>query len=125
MLRQYMLSIPRELDDAATVDGAGLFYIYWKIILPLCKPALTVLGVITIMTVWNDFVWPLLMLQSEGVTTLTLGLANFAAGGSETFVSIPLSMAASTLTIAPLILIFFFAQRYFIRGIALSGLGGR
>jgi multiple sugar transport system permease protein len=125
MLRQYMLSIPRELDDAATVDGAGLFYIYWKIILPLCKPALTVLAVTTIMTVWNDFVWPLLMLQSEGVTTLTLGLANFTSGGSQEFNSIPLNMAASTMTIAPLILIFFFAQRYFIRGIALSGLGGR
>jgi multiple sugar transport system permease protein len=125
MLRQYMLSIPRELDDAATVDGAGLFYIYWKIILPLCKPALTVLAVITIMTVWNDFAWPLLMLQSDSVTTLTLGLANFTSGGSETFNSIPLNMAASTMTIMPLILIFFFAQRYFIRGIALSGLGGR
>lgn len=125
MLRQYMLSIPHELDDAAKIDGAGLFYIYWKIILPLCKPALTVLAVVTIMTVWNDFVWPLIMLQSDSVVTLTLGLANFTSGGSETFNSIPLNMAASTMTIAPLILIFFFAQRYFIRGIALSGLGGR
>ncbi|HLZ63581.1 MAG TPA: carbohydrate ABC transporter permease [Ktedonosporobacter sp.] len=125
MLRQYMLSIPRELDDAATVDGASLFYIYWKIILPLCKPALTVLAVITIMTVWNDFVWPLIMLQSDSVTTLTLGLANFTSGGSQEFNSIPFNMAASTMTIAPLILVFFFAQRYFIRGIALSGLGGR
>lgn len=125
MLRQFMLSIPRELDDAATIDGAGLFYIYWKIILPLCKPALTVLAVITIMTVWNDFLWPLIMLQSDNVMTLTLGLSNFTTGGSETFNSVPLNMAASALTIAPLILIFFFAQRYFIRGIALSGLGGR
>ncbi|HVU70268.1 MAG TPA: hypothetical protein VHD63_24280 [Ktedonobacteraceae bacterium] len=65
------------------------------------------------------------MPQSDSVTTLTLGLANFTAGGSETFVSIPISMAASTLTVAPLILIFFFAQRYFIKGIALSGMGGR
>ena len=125
LLRQYMLSIPRELDEAATIDGAGLLYIYWKIILPLCKPALTMLAVITIMTVWNDFIWPLIMLQSDSVTTLTLGLANFTAGGSETYVSTPISMAASTMTVAPLILIFFFAQRYFIRGIALSGMGGR
>lgn len=125
MLRQYMLSIPKELDDAAMLDGAGPLYIYWKIILPLCKPALTVLAVITIMTVWNDFMWPLVMLQSDSVTTLTLGLANFTAGGSETFVSTPISMAASTMTVAPLILIFFLAQRYFIRGIALSGMGGR
>ncbi|GLV53384.1 ABC transporter permease [Dictyobacter sp. S3.2.2.5] len=125
MLRQYMLSIPRELDDAAMLDGASPFYIYWKIVLPLCKPALTVLSVITIMTVWNDFMWPLVMLQSDSVLTLTLGLASFTSGGSETFVSVPLSMAASTMTVLPLILIFFIAQRYFIRGIALSGLGGR
>ncbi len=125
LLRQYMLSIPRELDEAATIDGAGLFYIYWRIILPLCKPALTVLGVLTIMSVWNDFIWPLIMLQSDSVMTLTVGLANFTSGGSETFNSVPLGMAASAMTIAPLILIFFFAQRYFIRGIALSGLGGR
>ena len=125
LLRQYMLSIPKELDDAAMLDGAGPFYLYWKIVLPLCKPALTVLAVITIMTVWNDFMWPLVMLQSDSVMTLTLGLANFTAGGSETFVSIPISMAASTMTVAPLILVFFLAQRYFVRGIALSGMGGR
>ncbi len=125
MLRQYMLAIPRELDDAAMMDGASPLYIYWKIILPLCKPALTALGIFTVLAVWNDFLWPLVMLQSDSVTTLTLGLANFTAGGSETFVSTPISMAASTLTIAPLVVIFFFAQRYFIKGIALSGMGGR
>lgn len=125
LLRQFMLSIPKELDDAAMLDGAGPLYLYWKIIIPLCKPALTVLAVITIMTVWNDFMWPLVMLQSDSVMTLTVGLANFTAGGSETFVSIPISMAASTMTVAPLILVFFLAQRYFVRGIALSGMGGR
>jgi multiple sugar transport system permease protein len=125
LLRQYMVAIPKELDDAAMLDGAGPLYVYWKIILPLCKPALMVLAVITLMSVWNDFLWPLVMLQSDSVTTLTLGLANFTAGGSETFVSTPISMAASTMTVAPLILIFFLAQRYFIRGIALSGMGGR
>ncbi len=125
LLRQYMLAIPKELDDAAMLDGAGPLYIYWKIILPLCKPALTALGIFTVLAVWNDFLWPLVMLQSDSVTTLTLGLANFTAGGSETFVSTPISMAASTLTLAPLVLIFFLAQRYFIKGIALSGMGGR
>lgn len=125
LLRQFMLAIPRELDDAAMIDGAGPFYTYWKIIIPLCKPALTALAIFTILAVWNDFMWPLVMLQSDSVTTLTLGLANFTAGGSETFVSTPISMAASTMTVAPLILIFFLAQRYFIKGIALSGMGGR
>jgi multiple sugar transport system permease protein len=125
LLRQYMLGIPKELDDAAMLDGASPLYVYWKVIMPLCKPALTALAIFTILAVWNDFVWPLVMLQSDSVTTLTLGLANFTAGGSQTFVSTPISMAASTLTVAPLILIFFFAQRYFIKGIALSGMGGR
>lgn len=125
LLRQYMLAIPKELDDAAMLDGAGPLYVYWKVIMPLCKPALTALGIFTILAVWNDFIWPLIMLQSPSVTTLTLGLASFTAGGSETYISTPIAMAASTMTVAPLILIFFFAQRYFIRGIALSGMGGR
>jgi len=125
LLRQFMLTIPRVLDEAATIDGAGLFRIYWQIILPLTRSALTVLAVLTIMTVWNDFVWPLVMLNSNEVTTLTLGLAIFATGGTQEFLNVPLAMAAATMTIAPLIVIFFFAQRYFIRGIALTGFGGR
>lgn len=125
LLRQFMLGIPRDLDEAATIDGAGPLRIYWQIILPLTGSALTVLAVLTIMTVWNDFTWPLVMLNSSSVTTLTLGLALFATGGTEEFTNVPLLMAAATMTIAPLILIFFVAQRYFVRGIALTGFGGR
>jgi multiple sugar transport system permease protein len=125
LLRQFMLGIPRDLDEAATIDGASLVRIYWQIILPLTGSALTVLGVLTIMTVWNDFTWPLVMLNSSNVMTLTLGLAVFATGGTEEFTNVPLLMAAATITIAPLIIIFIFAQRYFVRGIALSGFGGR
>lgn len=125
LLRQFMLSIPRELDEAATIEGASRFRIYWQIILPLTRPALTVLSVTVIMAVWNDFIWPLVMVQSDSVTPLTRGLAIFTSNGTQEFNNIPLNMAASTMTILPLILIFFFAQRYFIRGIALSGLGGR
>ncbi len=125
LLRQFMLGIPRDLDEAATIDGAGLLRIYWQIILPLTSSALTVLAVLTIMTVWNDFTWPLVMLNSSSVMTLTLGLAVFATGGTEEFTNVPLLMAAATMTVAPLILIFFFAQRYFVRGIALTGFGGR
>ncbi|MDB5075644.1 MAG: sn-glycerol-3-phosphate transport system permease protein UgpE [Chloroflexi bacterium] len=125
LLRQFMLGIPRDLDEAATIDGAGLFRIYWQIVLPLTGSALTVLAVLTTMTVWNDFAWPLVMLNSSSVMTLTLGLAVFATGGTQEFTNVPLLMAAATMTIAPLILIFFFAQRYFVRGIALSGFGGR
>jgi multiple sugar transport system permease protein len=125
LLRQFMLGIPRDLDEAATIDGAGLLRIYWQIILPLTGSALTVLAVLTIMTVWNDFMWPLVMLNSSNVMTLTLGLAVFATGGTEEFLNVPLLMAAATMTVAPLILIFFIAQRYFVRGIALTGFGGR
>ncbi len=125
LLRQFMLGIPRDLDEAATIDGASLLRIYWQIILPLTGSALTVLGVLTIMAVWNDFTWPLVMLNSSSVMTLTLGLAVFATGGTEEFTNVPLLMAAATMTVAPLIIIFIFAQRYFVRGIALSGFGGR
>ena len=125
LLRQFMLTIPRDLDEAATIDGAGLFRIYWRIILPLTRSALIVLAVLTIITVWNDFIWPLVMLSSNDVTTLTLGLSVFTTGGTEEYVNVPVGLAATTMTVAPLILIFFFAQRYFIRGIALTGFGGR
>ncbi|WP_218032154.1 carbohydrate ABC transporter permease [Dictyobacter kobayashii] len=125
LLRQFMYSIPRELDEAATLDGASKFRIYWQIILPLSRSALTVLAVTTIMNVWNDFVWPLVMLQSDSVTPLTMGLSIFTSNGTEQFNNVPLNMAASTMTVAPLIIIFLFAQRHFIRGIAVSGLGGR
>lgn len=125
LLRQFMLGIPHDLDEAATIDGAGLLRIYWQIILPLTGSALTVLGVLTVMTVWNDFTWPLVMINSNSVMTLTLGLAVFATGGTEEFTNIPLLMAAATMTVAPLIIIFFVAQRYFVRGIALTGFGGR
>src|SRR5947209_7302281 len=125
LLRQFMLTIPRELDEAALIEGASLFRIYWQIILPLVRSPLVVLTVLTIMTVWNDFAWPLVMLNSTNVMTLTLGLAVFATGGTQEYVDVPLTMAAATMTVAPLILIFLVAQRYFIRGIALTGFGGR
>lgn len=127
LLRQFMLTIPRDFDEAATIDGAGLFRIYWQIILPMSRSALTVLAVLTIMAVWNDFIWPLVMLNSNEVMTLTVGLVLFAGGQqvSASFMSVPVAMAAATTTVAPLILIFFVAQRYFVRGIALTGFGGR
>jgi multiple sugar transport system permease protein len=128
LLRQFMLAIPSDLDEAARMDGAGLFRLYWQIILPLSRPALTVLAVLTLMTVWNDFLWPLVMLNSNDVLTLTVGLSVFAAGaagGGSQFVSVPQALAAATLTVAPLILLFVTAQRYFVQGIALTGLGGR
>ena len=125
LLRQFMLAIPADLDEAAKIDGAGLLRLYWQIILPLSRPALTVLAVLTLMNVWNDFLWPLVMLNSSDVLTLTVGLSVFATGAMSQFVSIPQALAAATLTVTPLIIIFVVAQRYFVQGIALTGLGGR
>lgn len=125
LLRQFMLSIPKELDEAAIIEGASLFRIYRSVILPLVRSPLVVLTVLTVMTVWNDFAWPLVMLNSNSVMTLTLGLAVFETGGTEEYVNVPLAMAAATMVVAPLIVIFILAQRYFIRGFALSGFGGR
>jgi multiple sugar transport system permease protein len=125
LLRQFMLAIPSDLDEAAKIDGAGLVRLYWQIILPLSRPALTVLAVLTLMTVWNDFLWPLVMLNSNDVLTLTVGLSVFATGAMSQFVSVPQALAAATLTVTPLILLFVVAQRYFVQGIALTGLGGR
>ena len=124
LMRQFMLSLPKDLDDAATIDGASKWRIYWQVILPLTKPAMAVLGLFTITTVWNDFMWPLVMLHDRELYTLTLGLASFNAGmQSYTFWSG--LMAAATMTIAPLIVIFLFTQRFFTEGISLTGMGGR
>jgi multiple sugar transport system permease protein len=124
LMRQFFLTIPSELDDAATIDGASRLRIYWQIIVPLGKPALAVLAVFTITTVWNDFVWPLVMLHDQDLFTLTLGLARFQ-GGMQSYTFWAGMMAAATMTIAPLILIFFAAQRFFTEGISLTGMGGR
>ncbi|MGH2531275.1 MAG: carbohydrate ABC transporter permease [Thermomicrobiales bacterium] len=124
LMRQFFLTIPKELDDAAIIDGASRFRIYWQINLPLAKPAMAVLSVFTITYVWNDFVWPLIMLNSEELYTLTLGLSAFRGDiQSQTFWAE--LMAGAGMAVAPLILIFVFTQRFFTEGIALTGSGGR
>jgi multiple sugar transport system permease protein len=124
LMRQFMLTIPKDLDDAAVIDGASKWRIYWEIVLPLTKPALAVLGVFTITTVWNDFVWPLIMLHSRDLYTLNLGLASFQ-GGMQSYTFWAGLMAAATMTVAPLIVIYLFTQRFFTQGISLTGMGGR
>lgn len=124
LMRQFFLTIPKELDDAATIDGANKLRIFWQIILPLGKPALAVLGVFTITTVWNDFIWPLVMLHDQNLFTLTLGLYRFN-GSMQSYTFWAGMMAAATMTIAPLIIIFLCAQRFFTEGISLTGMGGR
>jgi multiple sugar transport system permease protein len=119
MLRQFFLTLPRELDEAARIDGAGEFYIYSRIILPLSGPAMATLAVFHFMYNWNDFLWPLLITSSIDMRTLPSGLALFMG---QHVVEYGVIMAGAALALAPLFIAFLFAQQYFVRGIALSGL---
>jgi multiple sugar transport system permease protein len=121
LLRQFYSTIPRDLDEAAYVDGAGHLTIYWKIIVPLSKPALIVIGLFSFMGSWNDFMGPLVYLNEESKYTVALGLQMFQSLHSAQW---NLLMAASTVVITPVIIVFFIGQRYFIEGITLTGLKG-
>jgi multiple sugar transport system permease protein len=119
LLRQYFLTIPLELAEAARIDGASLFQIYWRIYLPLARPALAALAIFTFLFSWNDLFGPLIYLPSDlEKTTLPVGLALFQSqyAGKWTIM-----MAGVLVSIAPIITVFFFAQKQFIEGIALSG----
>jgi multiple sugar transport system permease protein len=122
LLRQFYLTIPEELSEAARIDGCSELGIWWRIVLPLSKPALTVVALFTFMGVWNDFFRPLVFLQHPDHYTLSLGLQVFQGthGGTEW----NLLMAASLLILTPVIVLFFLAQKTFIQGIATTGMKG-
>jgi multiple sugar transport system permease protein len=121
LLRQFFLTIPDELSDAARIDGCGDFGIFWRIILPLARPALACVALFTFMGVWNDFLGPLVYLQHPNQYTLALGLqALQGTSGSATEWNI--LMAGSVLIIAPVVVLFFLTQRTFIQGIATTGI---
>jgi multiple sugar transport system permease protein len=122
LLRQYFLSIPRELEEAARIDGASYFQVWWRIILPLSRPALATLAVFSFMGSWNSFLWPFVMVSSAEMRTLTVALRSFQ---TEYGTEWALLMAGSVLSLIPMVVIFLLAQRYFVRGIATTGLGGR
>ncbi len=119
LLRQFFLTIPRDLEDAASIDGCSRFGVLWRIILPLSKPALATLAVFTFMGVFNDFLWPLVVTSSEEMKTVQLGLAIFRDRYQTDWGQL---MAASVTATLPILLVFFFAQKYFIAGITMSGL---
>lgn len=121
LLRQFFLTLPLELDDAARIDGAGTFRIFWQILLPLIRPALTSVSIFAIVYHWNDFLAPLIYLTSRDNRTLSLALRAFQ---TDFLQSLHYLMANSLITVAPLLLLFFFAQRYFIQGIATTGVKG-
>lgn len=126
LARQFMLSLPLDLDDAARIDGANPFTIYWRIILPLCKPVIAVITVFSFMQSWNSFIWPLLVISSSERFTVPLGLAIIATGrdGYGGYIAWNYLMAAATASALPMIAIFLIAQRYFVQGIAMTGLKG-
>ena len=122
LLRQYMKSaIPDELIDAARIDGAGHFRIYWRVVLPLCKPALAAVAIFTFQFFWGDLLGPLIIISSADHYTLPLGLTTFVLPNRSAW---DLIMAGSVLATIPLIIIFFIFQRQFVRGISLSGIKG-
>lgn len=121
LLRQYMKSIPDELLDAARIDGAGHFRIYWRVVLPLSRPALAALAIFTFQFWWQAFFWPLIIINSPSLYTLPLGLALFQEHNRVVW---NLIMAGSVLGALPLLVVFLIFQRQFVRGISLSGMKG-
>jgi len=121
LMRQFMKSIPRELEEAAKIDGCGFWRLYFDVVLPLVKPALATIAIFTFLASWNDFMTPLIYLNDERLYTLSLGLFSFKVGVGSTGDQ-ALLMAASFLTLMPVILLFFFAQRYFIQGVTITGM---
>jgi multiple sugar transport system permease protein len=121
LLRQFFLTIPRELEDAALIDGASPFAVYRHIILPLSKPALATLTTFVFLHSWNDFLWPLMVVDRLALKTLPIGLAHFQDAYTTEY---HLLMAASVIVMVPVLIVFLIGQRYFVRGIALSGIKG-
>jgi len=121
LLRQFFLTLPTELEDAALIDGCGYFAIWWRIVLPLSTPALATVAIFSFMGAWNDFIGPLIFLNSRTKYTLALGLQAFVREHGADF---GLLMAASTMMILPIIVMFFFMQQQFVQGITLTGMKG-
>jgi multiple sugar transport system permease protein len=119
LMRQFIGNIPDELLDAARVDGAGEHYIFWRIIMPLCGPAIATLAILTFLGSWNSFLWPLVVANTEKMYTLPVAIALFATGQQET--NVALLMAGSVIVILPVLAVFIVLQRYFTQGIAMTG----
>lgn len=127
LMRQFFLAIPPELEDSGRVDGAGALRIWWSIVLPLARPALTTVAIITFLSTWNSFFWPLIATRSDAVRTLPVGIAQFMSlrpGQSQNIQLYGQSMAGSVMAALPPIIVFIILQRNFIQGISMTGLKG-
>jgi multiple sugar transport system permease protein len=120
LMRQFISGIPDELLDAARVDGAGEHYIFWRIVMPLCGPALATLTILTFLASWNNFLWPLVVASSQDMYTLPVAIAFLATGQQET--NVALLMAGSVVVILPIVIVFILLQRHFTQGIAMTGI---
>jgi multiple sugar transport system permease protein len=123
LFRQFFLAIPEELADAARIDGCTNLGIYWRIFLPLSKPALATLGIFTALNTWNSFLWPLILIRSPELYTVTQGLG-LLRGLNQFEVPWELVMAGTVTAMIPIVIVFLLAQRYFIEGITLTGIKG-
>jgi multiple sugar transport system permease protein len=124
LMRQFMLTLPKDLDEAAILDGASYVRVFWEILVPLCKPALATLAIINFIAVWNEFLDPVIFISSVNKFPVAVGLWYFQAQPMSTTPTAHLLLAASVTTIIPPIVLFFAFQRYFVRGVALTGLKG-
>jgi alpha-1,4-digalacturonate transport system permease protein len=121
LLRQYMLTIPDELIEAARMDGASEWRIYWQVVLPLARPAMAVLAIFSVMWRWNDLLWPLIVTNRSELFTLQIGLASFQGANITQWQYI---LAMTVLSLIPMTLVFVFLQKYLVKGIATTGLNG-
>jgi len=127
LLKQYIESLPSTMEDAARVDGANALRIWWSVVLPLARPALTAVAIITFLSTWNSFFWPLIVTRTDAVRTMPVGIAQFMSlrpGMAMNAQAYGRSMAGAALAALPPILVFLFLQRYFIEGITMSGIKG-
>ena len=120
-LRQFFLSLPRELEEAALLDGANRFQTFWRVILPLSKPALATLALLAFLANWNDFLWPVYVLFSPESQTLPAGLATLQSANSVRY---DILMAGAMVAAAPVLLLFMLSQRFIIEGVSRSGIKG-
>ena len=122
LMRQYFMGIPMDMDEAARMDGAGSLRIWWQVILPLAGPVVATLAIFNFQATWNDFLWPLVITNTESMRTIPIGLSSFQGQYSTEW---HLLMAGSVVALLPVLLIYIVGQKWFVQGITLSGLGGR
>jgi len=121
LIRQFMLSVPQELLEAARIDGAGEFRIYWSVVMPLARPILATLATFMFMSTWNDFMWPLIILSNQSHHTLPVALANLLG---EHVLDVELMMAGAVITVLPVLIVFLVLQRYYIAGLMTGSVKG-